>query len=45
MVLEFCALLTALAKPEWLILADFDSIEPRISRLFIGKCKDNIDLF
>jgi hypothetical protein len=45
LVLELCALLTALAKPERLILAELDSIEPRIARLFISKCKDNIDLF
>jgi hypothetical protein len=45
LVLKFCPLLTALAKPERFILADFDSIEPRIARLFISKCKDNIDLF
>jgi hypothetical protein len=45
LVLEFCALLAALAKPERLILADFDSIKPRIAGLFISKCKDNINFF
>lgn len=44
LVLEFYTLLTALAEPERLILADLDGIEPRISRLFISKGKDDIDL-
>jgi hypothetical protein len=45
LVLEFCALLTTLAKPTRLMLANLDSVEPRIARLFISKCKDDIDLF
>ena len=45
LVLEVLALLATLAEPQWLILADPYNVKPRVTRLLIGKCEDDINLF
>ena len=45
LVLEVLALLATLAEPQWLILADPYNVKPRVTRLLIGKCENDINLF
>jgi hypothetical protein len=37
--------LAALAEPERLVQADFDGVEPGVSRGFVGEEEDDVDFF